>query len=196
MKKYLLILSIITICLQIDLDAQIYLGGITNIFLEESETIQDNRYFWIDYNLPTNLTDKGTGFTTIIPAVSLNFEKHLFSNLSLRAQLSTDWWEKEIVLARSPERDFTEQYNFQYWTLGAGATWHIQINERIDPYVGMLLTYRHIYAVCECSGEHRARVTTDFLIGARYFLNDRFFASLEIGKHGTGSYNAGIGFKF
>ena len=163
---------------------------------EESDLIEDSKFIQADYYLLPTLAGIGENIKVEIPPVGLHIEGQLFHNSTWRFSTGTQWWEEEIILAQSPDRDFTETFKFQYWTAGLGGAWHFNLGEKIDPYVGYLFSYRHLYATCDCITEHNSTFTHDLFAGVRYFLGTGFFVSAEVGSHGPGFISGGIGIRF
>jgi len=163
---------------------------------EESDLVEDSKFIWADYHLFSNLKEMAKDVQLIVPPVGLNIEGQLYHNATWRFSVGSQWWEKDIVLVRSFDEDFSERFKFQYWTAGLGGAWHFNVGDRIDPYVGYLFSYRHLRAACDCIAENRSTTTHDFFAGARFFLGTGFFVSAEVGRNGTGFFNGGLGVRF
>lgn len=163
---------------------------------EESDLVEDSKIIQADYYLLPTIAGIGKEIKIEIPPVGLHIEGQLFHNATWRFSTGTSWWEEEIILARSPDRDFTETFKFQYWTAGIGTAWHFNLGEKIDPYVGYLFSYRHLYATCDCITENNSTFTHDLFAGVRYFLGSGFFVSAEVGSHGPGFISGGMGVRF
>ena len=175
--------------------------GLLEIFeelFEPSEYFEDGvNFIWSDFQVFSTRGKREDKTKTRIPMIGLNYEKQLFYNLGLRINVSTNWWEEEKALVVSGEREFTESFKYQYWTAGGGLTWHFNLSEtKFDPYVGLMLNVRYSSAECNCLESSKTKLTGDILIGTRYKLGESFFASLELGRHGTGYLKGGVGFKF
>lgn len=174
----------------------------TDLF-EESDVFSDGASFiWADYQVFSTLGTRDDKTRSIIPPVGLHYEKHLFYNIGLRLDANLSVWEEEKVLAQTPDfgigdepQTFTELFEYRYWTAALGGNYHFTVDDNWDPYVGVVASYRQTRAFCDCVDESRSEVSFDFLVGTRYFLDDHFYFTLEVGQHGVGFVSGGLGFK-
>lgn len=163
---------------------------------EESDLFEDSKFLWLDYQLFSTIENQTSEITTIVPMVGVHFEKNLFYNIGIRAYLSSQWWENETVLVESTFEEFTELFSHQYWIGGLGGTWHFNVGDIFDPYVGYTFSYRLLHKECKCGTETTQTFSHDFYFGLRLMLGKHFFISGEGGRHSLGFFNAGLGIRF
>jgi len=164
---------------------------------DESDWMKDgSTFFWADYQLISNRGDRPELMDEIIPMVALNYEKRLLHNLSLRASVSTHWWNENKALVITGEQKFTEVFEYRYWSGGLGAAWHFSLPSNFDPYIGGMGSYRLVSATCKCSNETSSNFSFDFFVGTRFFFGEAFFLNAELGNQGTGYLKLGLGFRF
>lgn len=194
MSKHLF-LSLLTLLLVTVAHAQDFKtykrGGGTQNQVDHSGSI----LLWADMQFVSTRGSRPEQVGTVIPAVALNYEQHLFGGLGVRAYVSTHWWREEKVLVQAPSIGFTEIFDYQYWAGGLGANWHFATGEAFHPYLGVVASYRYASAVCECSTDSKSGTSLDFFLGARYFFAKRLYLNAEAGQHGTGYAKVGIGLK-
>lgn len=166
-------------------------------FLEQSEVFdEETSFLWIDYQAVSSRLSRDDYSKAILPPIGINFEKRIIGNLGLKASYSANFWKESKTLVQSNDKAFNEEFRYFYNTFSLGATWHVTVAERIDPYIGFSVSYRNIYAKCDCESASNSKFSPDFAIGARYLLNDRYFANIEVSHSGVGYIKAGIGYRF
>jgi hypothetical protein len=133
---------------------------------------------------------------TVLPGVGLHYERQLWRGLGARLSLGTNWWQESRTLAETTTRQFDQLFDFRYYTVGLGPTYHLTLKGNLDPYVGVSVTYRRADAICPCYTLTETTVSADLYLGARYFVGKSFFVAGEAGQNGTGYAKVGTGFKF
>ncbi len=164
---------------------------------EDSEVFTGKaNFFWLDLQLLTNRGKREYLNKTVIPMVGLHYERQFWKNVGLRASLSTNWWQENRTLAQTTTEKFSQLFDYQYWTLSLGPTYHFNVNAKWDPFLGLFITARHSRAACPCYTLTETAVSADLAIGTRYFPAKNYFLMTELGQHGTGYVKVGAGFKF
>ncbi len=171
-------------------------SGISGLFDQSKAFVPAANLLWVDYQALSTGGERVFKTGNITPPLGINFERQLVHNLGVRASLGSHWWRETRPLAQAAGELFTEDFIYQYWTLGIGVSWHFAINERIDPYVGYMYSYRFARGACECLAENASTRGGDFYVGTRLLLTPSFFLSAEIGQHATGTFKAGMGLDF
>ncbi len=172
------------------------LDDILEIF-EESEPFEVGSHFlWSTYGLISNTGPRPDRTGGLIPPVSLNYEASVFANFGVRASGALHTWEENKTLARSSEREFKELFQYQYWTAGLGLTYHFNVSDRIDPYLGYAFTYRSGRAFCDCVDESLTQNSQDFFGGIRWLPTDGFYLQAELGSTNVSILEVGLGLRF
>lgn len=171
-------------------------GLLRRIFEPSKAFVPAANLLWADYQALSTGGQRIYKTGDITPPLGINFERQLVHNLGARVSLGSHWWRETRPLAQAGGELFTEDFVYQYWTLGLGLSWHFAVNERWDPYVGYLYSYRYGRGACECLVEKANTRGGDFYIGTRFLITPSFFLSAEIGQHATGTFKAGIGLDF
>jgi hypothetical protein len=119
-----------------------------------------------------------------VPGVHLALDKSLGNNIGLGMKVGTKWWRAEKV-----------GYRYRYVTVALRATYHFNLLDRLDPYLGLALTARRfsIGNGHESVGELRAGA--GFVVGTRYYLTERLGAFLEYAGDGIGRLHGGLAVK-
>ncbi|MEL7532844.1 MAG: OmpA family protein [Bacteroidota bacterium] len=172
------------------------LGAISGIFEQSKAFVPAANLLWVDYQALSTGGERIYKTGNITPPLGINFERQLVHNLGVRASLGSHWWRETRPLAQAGGELFTEEFVYQYWTLGLGLSWHFAINERWDPYLGYMYSYRFARGACQCLAENANTRGGDFYLGTRFLLTPSFFLSAEIGQHATGTFKAGMGLDF
>jgi hypothetical protein len=176
---------------RIDLDDFLdVLGGPSEIFVPGSD------FLWGTYSILSNYGLRDDKERTLIPPISLHYEYSLIANFGLRLEAGANHWEENKVLVRSSDRDFRELFEYRYWTLGIGLTYHLNAGLDWDPYIGYAYTYRRGRAFCDCIDETLEQSSQDVFGGIRYFVTNALFLQAEIGATGVGVLEIGLGFQF
>lgn len=172
------------------------LGGIRDLFEQSKAFVPAANLLWADYQAISTGGERVYKTGNITPPLGLNYERQLVHNLGVRASVSSHWWRENRPLAQAGSELFTEDFVYQYWTLGLGLSWHFAVNERWDPYLGYMYSYRTARGACECLAERGSARGGDFYVGTRFLISPSFFLSGEIGQHGTGTFKVGMGLDF
>jgi hypothetical protein len=166
-----------------------------DIFRESWLFTPKSNNIWGDYQLISTRGKRPDFTRQLFPPVGLNYERHIWNNFGARLSLATHWWEEDKALVQSSSQIFTELFRYQYWTVGAGLTYHFNITEKFDPYIGYMGAYRYARAACDCVEESRNLRSDDYIIGVRFFPLEKIYLSAELGHHGVGYVKFGLGFK-
>jgi hypothetical protein len=166
-----------------------------DLFDESDLFTERSTFVWANYQAFSTRGSRDDKTGTIIPAVGLHFERQVFYNLGIRLGANLHVWEEEKILVESFSQSFTETFEYRYWTVAVGGTWHFTLDSNWDPYLGIQASYRHSSAACDCVEGSSNTTSFDLLIGTRYFMADRFYLSAEVGQHGVGYLQLGLGFK-
>lgn len=163
-------------------------------YFEESDIfVEGASFLWVEYQLVSNRFSRPDHSGVIIPPIGISYEKRLYHNLGVRMTLGLNYWKEDKTLFTSSVQEFNQDFQYFYNTLSLGLTWHITVNDWIDPYVGISYSYRNIYARCDCLSETKSGFNVDFFIGARLLISERFYFNGEIGHSGVGYFKFGLG---
>ena len=162
---------------------------------EESETFRAGTFVWATYGLLGTTGKRPNRVGTLIPPVALNAEFSVFNNVGVRATGSYHSWEEDLPLARAGDREFTELFEYRYWTAGLGLTYHFNVGEKLDPYVGYELAYRTGRAFCECEDRTINGTTGELFTGLRWLPNDWLYLQAEFGATKVSVLELGFGIR-
>ena len=119
-----------------------------------------------------------------LPALELLFENAVAKNIGVGLKLGTKWWKAEKI-----------GYNYRYHTAALRATYHFNVIERLDPYLGANVAGRYFGIGNGDQNVNEIKVTAGLVIGARYYLTDSLAAFTEFAEDGIGKIHLGITFK-
>jgi hypothetical protein len=163
--------------------------------LDESAVfVSKSNFIWLDYELSSTIGSRQTT-GLVIPPVALNYERQFWKGLGIRAMLATHWWRENITLAEAGTTQFRQLFTYRYFTGGLGLSYHFTISPKIDPYIGVMVSYRRLQAECDCYTIETNQISPDAYIGLRYFLGTRLFLVGEGGQHGVGFVKFGAGLR-
>ncbi len=156
-------------------------------FLQAPETFQPGSATWmVSSELVSNLASDPLPYrTNSFPALSVTYEKAKWDAIGLGYTLAARWW-----------GDPTLAYNFVYGSAGVRLTYHFNIHPKLDPYVGLALTYRRVQFWNQDYLESQGSIGFNGLIGARFFLTPHFGAGLEAGSDAIAKFRAGVCYRF
>lgn len=172
------------------------LGVIKGLFDQSKAFVPAANLLWADYEAVSTGGERIYKTANITPPLGINFERQLVHNLGARVSLGSHWWRETRPLAQAGGELYTEDFVYQYWTLGLGLSWHFAINERWDPYVGYMYSYRTARGACDCLAERGSARGGNFYVGSRFLISKGFFLAGEIGQHSTGTFKVGMGLDF
>lgn len=129
----------------------------------------------------------GTGYSTIVPPLSLSYEQAVAEDIFDRGVLgvigSVGYTAYKFRYMVDPY-DFG--WNYHNIILGAGSLFHYPLVERLDTYIGAMLAY-NVTTIAEFgnTGDNLADSVGGFLIsayiGGRYYFSDQVAAFVQLG---------------
>ena len=120
---------------------------------------------------------------TMVPAVHLIVERQVWNNIGAGLSLGTQIWSVPIL-----------DYQYRYYTGGLRATYHFNVLDKLDPYVGMGATYRRMELTNNDRNVVESKFTGHFILGVRYYLTNTIGAYLEMGDDTTSWFKFGVSF--
>jgi hypothetical protein len=119
-----------------------------------------------------------------IPGIHLLLDKSIGKNIGLGLRVGAKGWRADKIA-----------YNYRYFSAAVRGTYHINLFERLDPYLGMAVTGRRFSIG---NGEELVsdiRVGVGIVAGARYLFTERLGGFLEFAGDGIGGVHTGIALK-
>jgi hypothetical protein len=169
---------------------------IKDLLLDSDNFLSNKQSILVNYGLISNRGQRIDIKETTLPSLDLMYERQIWHNMGVRVAVGSHWWEEQKLLAQSTTELFYENFKYKYWTFGSGITWHLNVNDKWDPYLGLMTTVRWVQASCNCYDINQTLLTLDIYAGTRYVLNKRFFLVGELGRHQTSFIKIGSGIKF
>lgn len=117
----------------------------------------------------------------LTPALSLTYDKNLKGNFGLGVILGGQLWRVPIF-----------KYQYRYYTGGLRLSYHFNIIEELDPYIGFGGTFRYLELSNNETNTHNTKVTAHWLIGARYYYSDKWGAFFEAGNDSPTWFKVGL----
>ena len=129
----------------------------------------------------------GTGYSTIVPPLSLSFEQAVADNIFDKGVLGVvGSFGYTAYRFRYQAGSIEWGWNYHNIILGAGGLLHYPLIERLDTYIGAMLGY-NLTTIADYGnpGDNIAHSAGGFLfsgfIGARYYITDQFAAFAQLG---------------
>lgn len=123
---------------------------------------------------------------SVIPAFSLVYEKNVWKNMGLGIGLGGRLWGVPVY-----------NYQYRYFTGSLRATYHLNISDKFDPYIGLAGTFRYFDIVNDFSDrEYNTKITATWLVGTKYYFSNRFGVFLEAGDDALSWFKGGISIYF
>lgn len=129
----------------------------------------------------------GTGYSTMVPPLSLSFEQAVMDDIFEKGVLGVvGSFGYTGYKFRYTDGNQDWGWNYHNIILGAGALFHYPLIERLDTYLGTILGY-NLTTIAEYGdiGDNIADSAGGFVIagfiGARYYFNDQFAAFAQLG---------------
>jgi len=122
---------------------------------------------------------------TFIPAVHLLYERQAWKNLGVGLSVGAQIWKVPVL-----------DYQYRYYTGGLRASYHLNVTDKLDPYVGLGGTYRRMVLTNTNRNLVKSTITGNFIMGARYYLNQFVGGYFEIGGNTTNWLKLGLSFYF
>lgn len=135
--------------------------------------------FVSDINLPAEDLLSNT-----LPGLQLLLEKAVADNIGVAVKFGTKWWNADKI-----------GYNYRYHSLGLRGTYHFNLLDQLDPYLGINVTGRYFGIGNGDQNVNEINVTVGPTIGARYYFTDGLAAFGEFSEDGIGKIHLGITFK-
>lgn len=159
-------------------------GGIdewTEIF-DELPTFEKGATVWqLGLGLLTNTKIEQYDTRIFVPPVTLFVEKSAFSNVGLG--IFVGYHSRSV-----PE--YLLKYN--YFCAGGRVAYHFNVHEKLDPYIGLGGTLRYFEVRSGWKSRPKGRLSPIGVIGARYYLSNRFGVFGEIGGDGMTHFKVGL----
>jgi hypothetical protein len=142
----------------------------------------------------------GTGYSTMVPPLSLSFEQAVAEDLFDRGVLgiigSVGYTAYKFRYNVDPY-DFG--WNYHNFILAAGGLFHYPLVERLDTYIGAMLAY-NVTSIKDFgnTGDNQADSVGGFLvaayIGGRYYFSDQVAAFVQLG-YGVAYLTFGVSYR-
>ncbi|MEO1259842.1 MAG: hypothetical protein AAFZ15_13700 [Bacteroidota bacterium] len=119
----------------------------------------------------------------VTPALSLTIEKNIGHNIGVGLTFGNRIW-------RVPKFN----YQYRYYLGSLRGTYHFNIMDKLDPYIGGAVSFRRISLTNLEQSTHESKVAGSFIFGARYYLTNHLGGFVEIGDDAMSWFKAGISF--
>lgn len=119
--------------------------------------------------------------TALLPALSLTIEKNTWKNLGLGLTLGAQAWRVPVF-----------GYQYHYYAGSLRGAYHLNVHERLDPYLGLAFTFRYLELRNGNENVHNTKIAGAWLLGARYYLNGWLGGFLEIGDDALSWFKGGL----
>lgn len=142
----------------------------------------------------------GTGYSTMVPPLSLSYEQAVAEDLfdkGVLGVIGTIGYTSYKFRYNVDPYDFG--WNYHNIILAAGSLFHYPLVERLDTYIGAMLAY-NISNITDYgnTGDNVADSVKGFLIaayiGGRYFFSDQVAAFVQLG-YGVAYLTFGVSFR-
>jgi hypothetical protein len=141
----------------------------------------------------------GGGFysgSTTIPAISLNYEKGVTSNISVGGIIgySASTYNYGYI-------GTAYEYKYTYLLIGARGNYHLPVSvDKLDPYGGLTLGYNIVSATVPSGSPTGYTASASALIfsaqvGVNYYFSDKVGGFAELGTGDIGIFTIGVAFK-
>lgn len=140
----------------------------------------------------------GSGYSTVIPAISGSFEYGIFDNL-INGENGSIGVGGLLGYSSSKFKHGSYKYTYNDIVVAARGTFHYQFIDKLDTYAGVGLGYDIVSG--KSKGEdasYKASSSSFFaggFIGARYYFTDNFAVMSELG-YDVGIFKIGVSYKF
>ncbi len=155
----------------------------------------------INLGLGLGSTLYGFGYHTLIPPVSISYEKGIKDDVIDKGSIGVG----PYIGFASAQYKYRDPYGSYKWTytnfiLGGRASFHYPILDDLDTYAGILLGFDFVGSRYTATGLYETTVQSAALgsglvwsgyVGGRYWFSDRFAAMMELG-YGIAYLNVGI----
>jgi opacity protein-like surface antigen len=167
-----------------------FIGWLEDLFSEPDKFLHRSTVFQFGIGLRSNvnLLDKAQELNqfdarTLTPALSLTLEKNIGNNIGVGITLGNRIW-------RVPKLN----YQYRYYTGGLRATYHFNVMDKLDPYVGGAVSYHRVSLTNLERNTSQSKVTGSVVLGARYYLTEHLGGFFEIGNDAMSWFKAGMVF--
>jgi hypothetical protein len=163
--------------------------GVGNIewrsFMDEPVKFEKGSWL-INVGLGLRGDTKITEFTSkvTLPAMSLLVEKAVGKNFGVGITAGVQMWEADRY-----------GYPYRQFNLGLRVAYHLNILEKLDPYVAASGVVRYMDVKADDYYNYKMKVSPGFLIGARYYLTEKLGAFCEIGDETLSWLRFGLALK-
>lgn len=141
--------------------------------------------FQLGFSLLSDIDNPNQDLLTLqVPGVHLLMEKCILKNVGIGLKLGTNWWKADKL-----------NYNYRYHSVGLRGTYHFNLLEKLDPYVGANLTGRYFRIGNGEEGVSELNVAPGLVFGTRYYLSDKIAAFAEFAEDGIGKIHLGFTLK-
>ncbi len=117
----------------------------------------------------------------ITPALSITYERNVWNNVGVGITLANQIWRVPVF-----------NYQYRYYSGGIRATYHFNILDKLDPYVGGSVSFRFLSLTNKQENIHHSKVSGSWVIGARYYLTERFGGFFEAGDDALSWFKIGL----
>lgn len=153
---------------------------------DEVEQFEPSSFiFQLGFSLLSDINNPNSDLLTAqLPGIHLLLEKCIFKNVGIGLKLGTQWWKADKL-----------NYNYRYHSIGLRGTYHFNIIEKLDPYVGANLTGRYFRIGNGEEGVSELNVQPGLVFGTRYYLGEKIAAFAEFAEDGIGKVHLGFTLK-
>ncbi|MBL7816116.1 MAG: hypothetical protein JNL70_13950 [Saprospiraceae bacterium] len=159
-------------------------GDFSNLFAELPKFDKGTGVWSVAIALRSDVDKHTPNLKTTVPAVTLSYERSVGNNIGLGSRLGYNYWQ---VL--------DSKCQVHYYGLSVRGAYHLNISDRLDPYLGVALSVRGATMVDEHLTETRVRPSANSFIGVRYYIGKNLALFGEVGADMMGWFHFGFNFK-
>lgn len=118
---------------------------------------------------------------TVFPGINMSYEKAFGNNIGVGLSLSATMWEQPVF-----------EYNYIYYAASLRANYHFNVNEKIDPYIGVSFGYHSVLFWNKDYQDSNGLTAFNGIVGCRYYPTKNFGIFGELGSDGVSMFKIGI----
>lgn len=119
-----------------------------------------------------------------LPALTVTIDKAIVKNIGFGVIAGIQMWTVPIY-----------NYTYRQYNLGLRLSYHLNITEKLDPYIAVGGTLRYMDVKADEYYNKKMRVAPTLLFGTRYYLSDKMGLFGEIGDDVLTWFKGGLVFK-
>jgi Outer membrane protein beta-barrel domain len=159
-------------------------SGLSDLF-DDLEKFEQGTTIWsLSIAIRSDVDKHAYNLKNKIPALTLSYERSIGSNIGVGGRMGYNLWEVTDTKCQ-----------VHYYALSARGSYHLNISDNFDPYLGVALTARGATTVDENSSMTKIKPGVSSFIGARYYFKEKLAIFGEIGADMMGWFHVGLNLK-